>query len=147
MFFICHYHLHPSFQFGDNDVHGGMRISTCISLKETPMQKKLVKELVNRKLGNFRRYHVNVKHIKWALWWSGGPNLSPCGLTIGLLACQLFSFVKSQMNMENIFPRIHINLRKYCSQVDNLYKLIFVKKNWPNDCRVNYKSPSNLLEN
>ncbi len=39
MFFICHYHLHPSFQFGANDVHGGMRISTCISLKETECKR------------------------------------------------------------------------------------------------------------
>ncbi len=28
----------------------------------------------------------------------------------------------------------------------NLEKFIFVNKNWPNDCRVNCKPPSNLLE-
>jgi hypothetical protein len=31
-------------------------------------------------------------------------------------------------------------------QIKNLEKLIFVNKNWPNDPRIGYKSPSNLLE-
>jgi hypothetical protein len=30
--------------------------------------------------------------------------------------------------------------------IRNLEKFIFVNKNWPNDCRVSCKSPSNLLE-
>jgi len=30
--------------------------------------------------------------------------------------------------------------------IRNLEKLIFVHKNWPNDCRVSCKSPSNLSE-
>ncbi len=38
------------------------------------------------------------------------------------------------------------NLRRCCLQIKNLEKLIFVNKNWPNDPRIGYKSPSNLLE-
>jgi hypothetical protein len=30
--------------------------------------------------------------------------------------------------------------------IKKLDKLIFLNKNWPNDCRVGCKSPSNLLE-
>jgi hypothetical protein len=41
---------------------------------------------------------------------------------------------------------ILINLKRCCLQLENLEKLIFVKKNRPNDCRVGCKSPSNLLE-
>ncbi len=38
------------------------------------------------------------------------------------------------------------NLRGCCLQSEKLEKLIFVIKNWHNNCRVGYKSPSNLLE-
>ncbi len=31
-------------------------------------------------------------------------------------------------------------------QTENLEKLIFVNKNWPNDPRIGCKSPSNLVE-
>ncbi len=31
-------------------------------------------------------------------------------------------------------------------QTENLEKLIFVNKNWPNDLRIGCKSPSNLLK-
>jgi hypothetical protein len=31
-------------------------------------------------------------------------------------------------------------------QTENLKKLIFVNKNWPNDPRIGYKFPSNLME-
>ncbi len=31
-------------------------------------------------------------------------------------------------------------------QTENLEKLIFANKNWPNDPRIDCKSPSNLLE-
>jgi hypothetical protein len=37
-------------------------------------------------------------------------------------------------------------LKRYHLQFKNLEKLIFVKKNRPNDCRVGCKSPFNLLE-
>ncbi len=39
---------------------------------------------------------------------------------------------------------ILINMRRHCLQSKNLEKFIFVNKNWPNDCRVGCKSPSNL---
>jgi hypothetical protein len=37
-------------------------------------------------------------------------------------------------------------LKRCCLQLENLEKLIFVKKNRPSDCRVACKSPSNLLK-
>ncbi len=41
---------------------------------------------------------------------------------------------------------ILINLRRCHLQFENLEKLIFVNKNWPNDYKIGCKSPSNLLE-
>jgi hypothetical protein len=38
------------------------------------------------------------------------------------------------------------NLKRCYLQIENLEKLIFVNKNWPNDLRIGRKSPSNLLE-
>ncbi len=38
------------------------------------------------------------------------------------------------------------NLKKCCLESYNLNKLIFVTKNWPNDPRVGYSSPSSLIK-
>jgi hypothetical protein len=38
------------------------------------------------------------------------------------------------------------NLKRCRLQTENLEKLIFVNKNWPNDLRIGCKSPSNLVE-
>jgi hypothetical protein len=38
------------------------------------------------------------------------------------------------------------NLRRCHLQTENLEKLIFVNKNWPNDLKIGCKSPSNLVE-
>jgi hypothetical protein len=38
------------------------------------------------------------------------------------------------------------NLKRCCLQIENLEKLIFVNKNWPNDPRIGCKSLSNLVE-
>jgi hypothetical protein len=38
------------------------------------------------------------------------------------------------------------NLGRCHLQIENLEKLIFVSKNWPNDPKIGCKSPSNLLE-
>ncbi len=35
---------------------------------------------------------------------------------------------------------------KCCLHIENLEKLIFVNKNWPNDSRIDCKFPFNLLE-
>jgi hypothetical protein len=42
--------------------------------------------------------------------------------------------------------RILTNLKEYHLQIKILKKLIFVNKNWPNDPRIGYKSPSYLVE-
>ncbi len=41
---------------------------------------------------------------------------------------------------------ILINLRRHCLQTENLEKLIFVNKNWPNDPKIGCKSPCKLLK-
>jgi hypothetical protein len=41
--------------------------------------------------------------------------------------------------------RILNNFRRYCLYIENLKKLIFVNKNWPNDSRIGCQSPSNLI--
>jgi hypothetical protein len=40
--------------------------------------------------------------------------------------------------------RILVNLRRHCLQSKHLERLNYMNKNWPNDCRVGCKSPSNL---
>jgi hypothetical protein len=57
-------------------------------------------------------------------------------------------FLVHQIETKRIFSLVGIliNLRRYRIQLENLEKLIFVNKNWPNDYRVGCKSPSNLLE-
>jgi hypothetical protein len=42
--------------------------------------------------------------------------------------------------------KILTNLRGCHLQIENLEKLIFVNKNWPNDARIICKFPSNLVE-
>jgi hypothetical protein len=43
------------------------------------------------------------------------------------------------------FPlaKILINLRRCCLHIENLKKLIFVNKNWPNGPKIGCRSPSN----
>ncbi len=86
----------------------------------------------------FRCYQVDVNKIKCPLqWWEKHESMFP---TIG--------FLVHQIETKRIFSLVGIliNLRRYRIQLENLEKLIFVNKNWPNDYRVGCKSPSNLLE-
>jgi len=54
----------------------------------------------------------------------------------------------SQIEIKRILflARMLTNLKRCCLQTKNLEKLMFVNKNWPNDPRIGYKSPSNLVE-
>jgi hypothetical protein len=56
--------------------------------------------------------------------------------------------VRSQIETKRILilTCILTNPRKYCLWSDNLERLIFVKKNWSNDPRIDCKPPSNLVE-
>jgi hypothetical protein len=67
---------------------------------------------------------------------------------IRFLVQQILGIVRSQIEIEMIFYLVGIltNLRRCCLQIENLQKLIFVNKNWPNDLRIGCKFPSNLLE-
>jgi hypothetical protein len=66
----------------------------------------------------------------------------------GFFACQSLRIIGSQIQNKRIFSlaRILINLRRCRLQLQNLKKLIFLNKNWPNDYRVGCKSPFNLLK-
>jgi Holliday junction resolvase len=50
--------------------------------------------------------------------------------------------IGSQIEIESKYS----NLKRCHLQTENLEKLIFVNKNWPNDLRIGCKSPSNLLK-
>jgi hypothetical protein len=62
--------------------------------------------------------------------------------------------LKFLTNIENIYlmclPKslvdIFTNIRRYHLQSENMGKLIFVSKNWPNDTRASCKSPNDLVE-
>jgi hypothetical protein len=87
-----------------------------------------------------------VNKIKHPLqWWEKHEAMFP---TIGFLVHQILKIVGFQIETKRIFSLVGIlfNLRRYRIQLENLEKLIFVNKNWPNDYRVGCKSPSNLLE-
>ncbi len=67
---------------------------------------------------------------------------------VEFLTCQILSIIGLQVETKRIlsFDGILTNLRKYCLQMINLQKLIFLSKNWPNDTRVGCKSPFGLVE-
>jgi hypothetical protein len=52
----------------------------------------------------------------------------------------------SKVKTKKIFLLVGIftKLRRFCLQLDNLDKLIFVNKNWLDDLKVGYNSLSNL---
>jgi hypothetical protein len=68
--------------------------------------------------------------------------------TIGFLTHQILGIVGSQIEMQKIFllASIFTKLRKCHLQLNNLERLIFVRKNWPNDIRLDSKPRSNLME-
>jgi len=79
-------------------------------------------------------------------WWLKLEAMVPI---VGFFILQiLLGIVGSQIKMKRIFflAKIFINLKRYHLQSNNLDKLILVNKNWPNDLRVGYKSPSSLIE-
>jgi hypothetical protein len=67
---------------------------------------------------------------------------------VEFLAQQILGVIGSQIEIKRIFSlaRILTNLRRCHLQIENLKKLIFVNKNWPNDFRIGCKFPSNLVE-
>ncbi len=64
------------------------------------------------------------------------------------MACQILNIVESQIETKRLLSLVDIlkNLKRCHLQTDNLKKLIFVNKNWPNDPRVGCKSPFNLVK-
>jgi hypothetical protein len=56
--------------------------------------------------------------------------------------------VGSQIELDKIFSlaRILTDLRRCRLQTENLKKLMFVNKNWPNDPKIGCKSSCNLVE-
>jgi len=56
--------------------------------------------------------------------------------------------VRSLIEIARIFSLVGTltNLKRCTLQIDNLDKLIFLNKNWPNDPRVGSYLPCNLIE-
>jgi hypothetical protein len=61
---------------------------------------------------------------------------------IGFLAWQILGVIGFQIEIESKYS----NLKRCHLQTENLEKLIFVNKNWPNDLKIGCKSSSSLLE-
>jgi hypothetical protein len=67
---------------------------------------------------------------------------------IGFCAKQVLGIVGSQIETKkkNSLVGILISLKRCHLQSKILDKLTFVNKNWPNDPRIGYKFPSNLVD-
>ncbi len=89
---------------------------------------------------------MDLKEIKCPpQWWQKHESMFP---TVGFLAQQILGIVGSQIETKRIFSLVGIftNLRRYHLQTENLEKLIFVSKNWPNDAKFGCKSSSDLVK-
>jgi hypothetical protein len=94
----------------------------------------------------FRRFQVDIKDIKCPLeWWVKHKSLFPI---VAFVVRHILCIVGSQIKTKIIFSLVGIftNLRRCCLQSNNLDKIIFISKNWPNDPRVGCSSPSSLIE-
>ncbi len=67
---------------------------------------------------------------------------------IDFLACQILGILGLEIEIEKIFSLTNklTNLRRCDWQLNNLERLIFMNKDWPNDPRIDLKPPSNLVE-
>ncbi len=86
------------------------------------------------------------KNIKCPFqWWEQQESMFRI---VGFYARQILGIVRSQIGTKRIFSltKILTNLKKCCLQSKHLEKLIFVKKNWPNDPKIDCKSPSSLVD-
>jgi hypothetical protein len=69
-------------------------------------------------------------------------------LTSGFFICQILGILGLEIETENIFSLTNIltNLWRCDLPLNNLERLIFTSENWPNDPRIDFKPPSNLVE-
>ncbi len=76
-------------------------------------------------------------------WWENHEFMFP---KIGFISHQNLDIINSQIEIKMIFPlaRILSNFKR-CLQSNNLDKLTFVNKNWPNDLRIGCKLFFNLM--
>jgi hypothetical protein len=67
---------------------------------------------------------------------------------VSFLTHQILGIVGSQIEMQKIFllASILTKLMRCHLQLNNLERLIFVRKKWPDDFRIDSKPPSNLVE-
>jgi hypothetical protein len=82
----------------------------------------------------FKRYWVDVKNIKCPLQWWGKHEFLFLN-TITTFVHQIFGIMGSKIKTKKIFLLVGIftKLKRFCLQLDNLDKLIFVNKNWHDD--------------
>jgi len=69
-------------------------------------------------------------------------------LTIGFYVKQILGIIGSQIEIERFFSldAIIISFKRCHLQSENLDKLIFVNRHWPNDLRIHYQSLFRLVE-
>jgi hypothetical protein len=82
----------------------------------------------------FKRYWVDVKNIKCPLQWWGKHEFFFLN-TITTFVHQIFGIMGFKIKTKKIFLLVGIftKLKRFCLQLDNLDKLIFVNKNWHDD--------------
>ncbi len=146
MLLKCYHHLHPMTKsIGCVDQTCDEDFNLDI-FQQTASTSEPSKERVTKELLIFRRYQVDPKCIKCLFWWWGKHEVMfP---TIGVLAHQILSIVRSQIETKMIFSLVGMltNLRWCHLQSENFKNLIFVSKNWPSDLRDGCKPPSNVVE-
>jgi hypothetical protein len=101
---------------------------------------------MNREFLIFKRCQVDVKNIKCPFqWWEQHEIMFHM---VGFYARQILRIVRSQIGAKRIFSltRMLTSLKKCCLQSKHLEKFIFVNKNWPNDPRIDCKSPFSLVD-
>jgi hypothetical protein len=66
----------------------------------------------------------------------------------GFLAHQILGILGLEIETKKIFSLTNrlTNLRRCDLQLNNLERLIFMSKNWPNHLRIDFNRPSNLVE-
>jgi hypothetical protein len=145
MFLKCHYHLHTLAKSERGVIDQRVEDNNLNIFEMTFSTSEPITDLMNKELPIFKHYQMDIKNIKCPLqWWEKHENMFP---TIGFCAKQILRIVGFQIETKIIFFLIGIltGLRR-CLQSENLDKLIFVNKIWPNDPRIGCKSPFSLID-
>jgi hypothetical protein len=125
--------LHPLVEFERGVVDQKVEEDMSLDIFEmTTNTSEPSMKLINKEPLIFKRYQVNVKNIKCPMqWWEKHESMFP---TISFCVKQILGIVVCQIKIKRIFSLVGIltSLKRCRLQLENLDKLIFVNKNWPN---------------